>query len=72
MKVRALKAFRDLVEKKDRRAGEVFEASEERVKKIQETLPEWIEIVDEKPAKTKEKSEQAKQEKPAAKTVKKS
>lgn len=59
MKLKALKEFRDLVEKKDRSVGEIFETSDERAEKIMTALPNWVEVVDEKPAKAVKSKKQA-------------
>ena len=54
MKVKALKAFTDLKEGKERRAGETFEVTEARYKEITDKLTGWLEKVEEpkKAAKT--------------------
>lgn len=59
MKLKALKEFRDLVEKKDRSIGEVFEVSDERAEKIMTALPNWVEVLGEKPAKGAKPKKQA-------------
>ena len=45
MKVRALDAFYDLVEERERARGEVFECSEGRYEEIAARLPGWVEAV---------------------------
>lgn len=50
MKVKALKPFTDLVEGKERKAGEEFEITEARYKQINDKLDGWLEKVEGKKA----------------------
>lgn len=56
MKVKALKAFTDLKEGKERRAGETFEVTEARYKEITDKLEGWLEKVEEPKKAAKKKS----------------
>jgi hypothetical protein len=56
MKVKALKAFTDLKEGKERRAGETFEVTEARYKEITDKLTGWLEKVEEPKKAAKKKS----------------
>lgn len=47
VKVKTLRTFYDLHHHADRKPGEVFEAPEERVARIQQMLPGYIEVVEE-------------------------
>lgn len=56
MKVKALKAFTDLKEGKERRAGETFKVTEARYKEITDKLTGWLEKVEEPKKAAKKKS----------------
>lgn len=44
VQVRTLRDFYDLVERVDRKEGDVFEATEERAARIAELLPGYVEV----------------------------
>lgn len=59
MKVKVCKAFFDEKEQVERKAGEVFECTEERFKVIKAKLPEWVESAEPKKAMAKKTATKA-------------
>lgn len=47
--IKTIKTFYDLHERVDRRPGDIFEVSERRAARLQELIPDYIEVVGSKP-----------------------